>query len=286
MNLTTATPRDVLNLYLAETILDATTIEQYRVTLSLVEQWAGAPTAAELFSKPGILAFRTWLLTGRAASTVCGKLAVVRMLWSYACDEWDWPQAPPRGRKLNPKVPKLLPTAWAPGEFARILSKVEHAPVTAHWNSEHWACLLNTLWYSGARITGLLGCRLADLSGDVLTLPAEDDKTDTEKRRKLPPDLASRLVALSRTTDSLFDFHRSLQTLRQHYRRILLAAGLTASSRDLFHKVRRSSATAVAASQGPEAARQHLGHPDVRMTMARYIDASQLPHQATVPAPR
>jgi integrase len=58
-------------------------------------------------------------------------------------------------------------------------------------------------------------------------------------------------------------------------RRIVESAGLPAGRRDLFHKVRRTSATAVANKLGRAAAQDHLGHSAMSVTKV-YLDPSKI----------
>lgn len=282
------TPQAVLDLYLRETVLDPSTAEQYQVCVNLVHKSGLFPTCGLLFTRAGMVAFRDWLRKGRAASTVVAKLRIVRTLWLYLCDEHDWQETPPRASRINPTVPKRLPTAWTQEEFLKIVdAAVQYRPL-GHWTGEHWRCLLETLWYSGARIQALLDARLRDLQGIFLVLEAEQDKTQTEKRRELPEALVNAIVRLQRPhgTTLLFPWGASVANLRTHYRKIVEAAGLPCTRRDMFHKVRRSSATAVAALRGPEAARAFLGHPDIRMTVDHYLDPSKTGSVPVVPCLR
>lgn len=277
LDLSTARLDDVLNSYLVESVLDPTTEEQYRVVCRLVERWGECANVAELFRRESLFAFRNWLMTDRAPSTVKVKLGILRTLWLHCCDQGWLTVQPPRGRRINPPIPRRLPDAWTPAQFDAILKHVSAAPVCGHWTPEHWRDLLETLWHTGARITALLACRLDALNGEWLTLDADDDKTLVEKRKRLPASLCERLRRSARPDSRLFGFPRSLPTLRRHYRLILLAAGLPAGRRDLLHKVRRTSATIVAAQSGLEAACAHLGHSDSRMTRANYVDPTQMP---------
>ena len=136
---------------------------------------------------------------------------------------------------------------------------------------------MQTVYYTGARITGLLACRLMHLSDCYLYLPAEDSKTDEEKPCQVPVWLIDRLRALYRKPedDRLFPLPFTVPTLRGHLKRVLTAAGLPAGRRDLFHKIRKTSGTAVAKASGSlAAAQQHLGHKDPATTLA-YVDPTQ-----------
>lgn len=65
-------------------------------------------------------------------------------------------------------------------------------------------------------------------------------------------------------------------TLRRRYRKILIRAGVAHGEHDLFHKIRRTSATFLADATGDaREAQRHLGHSSPQVT-ARYIDPRKL----------
>lgn len=276
---------DVCRYYCAHNVLDESSIGQYQVFCNLIRKWGKYRTAEQLFRREAMFEFRDWVSKGRSPSTVRAKLGIYRALWMFCCDECGHREGPPRGKRINPPIPKRKPEAWTPEEFARILAHCNAAPELTRWKADNWRDLLLTLWYTGARINGLLACKVSDLEGNWLRLPADDDKTLQEHRKELPPDLAQRLLAAPRMHDWLFDWPMSLLTLREHYKEILKAAGLPYGRRELLHKVRRSSATAVAAQSGIEAASRHLGHTSIGMTVANYIDPRQIAGGVSVPAP-
>jgi len=47
-----------------------------------------------------------------------------------------------------------------------------------------------------------------------------------------------------------------------------------------FHKIRRTSATRIAAVAGVQAAADHLGHADTAVTLRHYIDPRQMPNMS------
>jgi hypothetical protein len=79
-----------------------------------------------------------------------------------------------------------------------------------------------------------------------------------------------------------------LCSLFSRFRLILKAAGLPHGRRDLFHKVRRTTATLCEIHVGPGSATKQLGHSSARVT-EKYIDPAQLPETditAKIPRPR
>jgi integrase len=271
--------------------LDASTAEQHEVVLSLIERCFGqVPTPAELFDRAKLGEFQEWLRTNpyaerfgkplyRSPATVNQKMGVVLCWWDDAFAEGHTDSRPPSPRargKLRLKIPKRSPKAWTEAEFRDILRHIVAAPECPEWNRHHLEALLQTVYYTGARINGVLACSLDHLTDTYLYLPAEDSKTDEEKPCQIPAWLVARLRSLSRPPNDrrLFPLPYTLPTLRGHLKRVLTAAGLPAGRRDLFHKIRRTSGTAVAKAAGMEAAREHLGHSTSATTLA-YVDRTQ-----------
>jgi len=271
--------------------LDATTADQHRVVVSLLERCFGqVPALAELFDRASCATFHHWLQTEpyahrfgkplyRSPATVNQKMGVVLSWWEDAFAEGQTDARPPsaRGRgKLRLKTPKRSPRAWTEEQFRDILRHIQAAPERTEWNRHHLEALLQTIYYTGARITGVLACTLDHLSDSYVYLPAEDSKTDEEKPCQVPEWLVERLQSLYREPgdDRVFPVPFTVPTLRSHLKRVLTAAGLPAGRRDLFHKIRRTSGTAVAKGGGLPAAQEHLGHSDPATTLA-YVDQTQ-----------
>jgi integrase len=206
-------------------------------------------------------------------------VGVVLSWWEDAFSEGHTDARPPsaRGRsKLRLKTPKRSPRAWTEAQFREILLHVKAAPECVEWNRHHLEALVQTVYYTGARITGLLACGLEHLADGYVYLPAESSKTDEEKPCQVPAWLIDRLLRLHRPVGDtrLFPLPFTVSTLRAHLKRVLTAAGLPAGRRDLFHKIRRTSGTAVAKIAGMAAAQEHLGHSDPATTLA-YVDKTQ-----------
>lgn len=286
MNLTAHTFAEVMDAYIAESVMDPGTAAQYRNVARLVTRYGKRPTCADLFTRDGILAFRNWRMDEQIAPrTIRANMGVIRTLWNHA-QSMGWVDTyPPKGRKINPPVPKRHPVAWWPREFIRIkASALRSRPVDRYWGPRQWLDLLDVLWYTAGRITGVLACDLGALDGNWLRLPADDDKELQEHPKELPEALANRLRQTARPGELLFPWQWGVNTLRGYFRQIVLGAGLECTPRDLFHKVRRTSITAFAVKHGVEAASRHAGHSSVKITIDSYIDPRMLPQTQPMPA--
>ena len=123
--------------------------------------------------------------------------------------------------------------------------------------------------------------RNLDLRRGILIVGADATKGNVEQLHRLGDDTLTLLDSLPRPERLLlFDWPRSPKYLQKCFRRILVDAGLPASRRDLFHRIRRTSYTEVYMALGPDAASQHAGH---RSDMSEYyLDRSRLQPQDAI----
>lgn len=267
--------------------LDDSTLRQHEIVAGLVVKCFG-PQADwhELFDATNLTRFQSWLLDTnwggkrRTRGTVNVKIGTVLAWWQTLHDRQVIAIAPPPRQWYRLTVARDLPSAWSDEQFAAILKNMKAFPQRPEWNKEHMTCLCLAIWYTGARIEGLLACDLSNIIfDDRLLLPAEFQKTNRGQAHKLPQWLVKRIRRLPRAAGDTrlipTPFSR-VATLRTHLRRCVVAAGFRCSNKDLFHKFRRSSATLVCAAQGIEEARRHLGHTTQEMTRG-YIDPTHLP---------
>jgi hypothetical protein len=157
----------------------------------------------------------------RSPATVNQKLAVVLAWWEDAFAEGHTDARPPSARmrdKLRLKTPKRSPRAWTEKQFKNNLRHVKAAPERSEWNRNHLEALLQTVYYTGALINGLLACTLMHLGDSHLYLQAEYSKTDEEKPCQLPAWLIERLRSLYREPEDvrLFPLPFTVSTLRGH----------------------------------------------------------------------
>ncbi|MBA3315288.1 MAG: tyrosine-type recombinase/integrase, partial [Planctomycetaceae bacterium] len=105
---------------------------------------------------------------------------------------------------------------------------------------------------------------------------------DADQVFKLLPDTLAAIAATEPARrDLLFPWpHCRRHFYRGGYQKILAAAGLTSSSRDLFHKIRRTHATQLANATDIATAQKSLGHAN-RSTTLRYIDPRYMTDQKT-----
>ncbi|MBX3448203.1 MAG: site-specific integrase [Planctomycetaceae bacterium] len=259
---------------------DVGTIEQYRDVVEFLAGFLACDPTVDCLSDDLVerfLAYRKQL--GRANSTINRYRCYLLALWRHA---WR--------KKLVSDLPrdvicyptaKRLPEAWSTEEVARILTAAAAQPgaVCGIPAGRYWVALILTLYDTGLRIAALMAARTSDLNEDGwLSVPAEVQKQDADQAFRLHADTLAALQATDfRSRELLFPFHQPewRATLIARYRRILKRAGLARGRRDLFHKLRRTCATAICDRHGWVAAQQHLGHSTLDMTK-RYVDPRKL----------
>ena len=177
---------------------------------------------------------------------------------------------------------RRVPTAWSEAELDRLFAaaKAQSGFVGPFRASDWWYGLLSVLWDCGARIGAVLKMRWQQVSFDrhTLILLAETQKQADDQEFELHPDTLAALQPLYTSANKLvFPWPKNAAMLFYDYRLILKSAGLPATRRDLFHKMRRSVASHYKAHGGDPTAL--LGHSSPHVTAA-YIDPKIAGHAA------
>ena len=161
----------------------------------------------------------------------------------------------------------------------RLPGMVGAVPANVFWPSLYWA-VFNT----GCRISAVMltPTQKLDLAGGWIKVNAEVQKHRADMVFDLLPETKqalSMLDAHGRGLARIFDdwpYDRTRRTgkwrtLTGYLRKHLEAAGLSSTEDDLWHKIRRTFATYIAAKAGIAVAQSMLGHSHQRVTK-RYID--------------
>lgn len=212
---------------------------------------------------------------GAAASTVNNYRRYAYVLWDFAHSK-HWTGPPDRSARRYKEI-KRAPTAWTIAELEHLLRTAEQWPAQRDWSGEHWACLITVAYETSLRIGCLLSVPLTALheSSSRLLIPGEFQKHRRDSHQSLRPATVARLKALPRPVGDkrLFPWPFVRDELWRKFAKILVAAGLPATGRDKFHKLRRTSYTLVAKSHGIAVASRHAGH---STDMSRYyLDQTQ-----------
>lgn len=235
---------------------------------------------------PLIAGAMRWQRTNGRAPDTANKLrgAAVALL-NFAIDVQELPLRRLKVKKFP--VPKRKPRCWLPDEVLRILAaarrvsgSIGDVPAGAWWFALE-LFILNT----GTRISAAMNTPTSglDLDGGWLTIPAEVQKHDSDETFDLLPITIAALKAIGPGRNKrIFDDwpfdrkQRQWPTLNRWQKRIIVQAGLRPTAaevtkKDLFHKLRRSFATFVAAKAGRQVAKLFLGHSHESVT-ALYVD--------------
>ena len=254
------------------------TIEQYHISLRQLNRWAGHTVTLEELDTELILSFmRHRQSLGRAPRTVNNARHVLIALWRHAYHKRFTQRKPPDCYELPKlKVTKTIPEAWSLEELNRILHACENARPLPYWDYRHWRGLILCLYDTGARLNSILLSRVSDIQNGFLTL--RKTKQNRETTHKLHADTLAAIDRLPEHESGLifpWPYHR--RQIWRAYKKILKTADLPGGRRNQFHKLRRTSATHLAAVAGVEAAEQHLDHRTHGLAVKSYIDPRFMP---------
>lgn len=215
------------------------------------------------------------IAAGLSLATVYGVRAKFMALWRFAhlkrlCDEFpDLAEIP---------VEHDPPTAWTEAELRRLFKAIGETkgeicgiPAALWWSSLHRVIL-----DSATRIGAVLKCEWPDVHLDRATIlfRAATQKTRRGQIHPLKPETVAELRLMVEPERKLvWPMPQTQYTLYYHYRKILERAGLPTTHRDMFHKLRRSTATMFAAAGGD--ASRLLGHTSIKH-IERYLDETQI----------
>ena len=227
-----------------------------------------------------------WQLARNRSPETANKLRCAMVAISnFAIDELELPLKRLKVKKF--KVPKRRPQCWLPDEVLKILAAAQRVrgDVGSVPAARFFFALELFILNTGTRISAVMETPSAglDLEGGWVSIPAEVQKHDSDEVFDLLPITVAALRALAphRNASSFDDWPfdritRQWPTLNRWQKRIIVDSGLRpsvaeVSEKDLFHKLRRSFATFVAAKGGTHLARVMLGHSHESVTK-RYLD--------------
>jgi integrase len=175
------------------------------------------------------------------------------------------------------KEKRPAPVAWTEEEMERLIASCRLARgrfmgvTAAAW----WESLTLLLYDSGLRRSAAMQVRFEeiDFTTGMLRVPAERMKNGVEQFFKLHHQTVEAILGTLPPRRKLvfpwpFTHYRSLYG---RFKVILRRAGLPFSKRDMFHKVRRTTASHTARLLGEGVASMQLGHQD-QSTIKRYVD--------------
>jgi hypothetical protein len=236
---------------------------QYRISCRMLMDFAGRKIAVSELTDDLLL---EWLASlrrqNRSGRTINSKRQAILMLWRFAHRRGEHPQPPPDiCRVPMARVMKRNPTAWNQNELKMLLMACRTAPSCDGWNPNHWTALVLTCYDSGERLGALLKtpAHNLDYNRGLLLVEAEHRKWGEDKVHRLHPSTVAALEKIKASRE-LFPWPFGVRQIWVRFGKILKAAGLPATRRDKFHRLRRTAYTLVYAKLGPQAASEFAGH--------------------------
>lgn len=258
----------------------AGTAQHYERTIELLYSFAGRELTCNELTDELVENFLSDCFERGVKAGTCNHyradlLAFWRFAWKKRLTD-DLPRDVP---KL--KVEQQLVDAWTTDELSRIIDAASQLDgnVCDIPAKVWWPAFVLTIYDTGLRFNALMLRKTSDLDFNTgwLSVDASDQKQRKGQALKLHEDTL-RLVRTMQPADREFLFPWAFvcsHSIRDQYRNILQAAGLPHTSRDLFHKLRRTSATFLAAVTDENTASKHLGHSSVSVPR-RYLDPRQM----------
>jgi integrase len=248
-------------------------VTNYGCTILALQKFLGhEPTLADLGDELVVARFLRWRCQERAVATAAKDRAQLRALHEFSarrklCDHW--PQYPPV------VVPDRVPEAWFSSEMQRLLDAAgqEKTVLDGIPGGLWWRALLLLAYDTAERASALTSLLWRNVRGNSVLFVAEDRKgRRRDVLRQVGEDTFAALEAIrgDRGPDDLvFPWPLTKTYLWKRLEIILKRAGLPHGRRDKFHRVRRTTASYVAAAGG--SAQQLLDHADPATTR-KYLD--------------
>lgn len=235
---------------------------QYEIQLRHFDRHLQRPSRLDDLCDERIQRFLTAHGDGRSPATVNKARNHLLALWRLAARKGyvsQWPDVRPV------REYKRAPQSWSLAQFEKILAAsqcrtglIGELPA-ALW----WTALLLFLYDTGLRIGAVLKTPrgAVDLEGQTVLIAAETQKDREDQLLRISQQTCEALAATwPFPRQLLFPWDRSHCLLWKHYEAILIDAGLPATRRDKFHRVRRTTYTETYRLLGQAAAMRQAGH--------------------------
>lgn len=252
------------------------TIQQYTIAIHSIEKFVGrSPVVGDLNATCIASFIQSELARGMAIATVNARLrqlfALARLVRARGIFEADLGDL----RLLKERRP--APVAWTDAEMELLVKSCRLCRgrflgvQTAGW----WESLVLLTYDTGLRRSAAVAVRFdeIDFTTGMLRVPAERMKNGVEQFFKLHHQTIEAILStLPPKRKQLFPWPFVHQgAFYKRFRTILKRAGLPVGKKDLFHKIRRTTASHTARLLGEGVASMQLGHQDPT-TIKRYID--------------
>ena len=246
------------------------TIRIYGFTIGAYREFLGGvePTVEEHLEELSLARFLAWRLKHRSVGTAAKDRAQLHALAEFAARRGLCKYAEMR----TIRVPERIPRAWLIDEFRRLLAACsgEVGEICGVPAAGYWAAILQTAYWTGERIGGLLQLEWPDVSQNAIVFRAECRKGQrADIYRPIPPECYAAIMDTKTSRKLVFDWDRSYTLLWHRLGRICERAGLPNDRVSKFHRVRKTCASYYAAAGGD--AQKMMGHTGPAVTR-KYLD--------------
>lgn len=260
------------------------TIDSYRSVVNGFSAFLGCDATLHHLNDDRLGEYKAWMARkDYSPTTINGHLRHLLSLWRHAWKKRRVDELPRDVDFLN--VPKHCPEAWSLEEMGRMLDAAGKADgeFLGMPANLFWPAFLLTIYDTGLRLGAVLQIRTQDFNLETgeLIARAETQKQLADQIFRVHAETLEAIRAINpQLREFVFnyaEYNRNKRILYSAFDRILKAAGLPTSSRDKFHRIRRTSASLLADALGGDeaAAMKHLGHSSVQITMG-YLDPRKI----------
>lgn len=259
------------------------TIRLYEFTFRKLERHLGRPPMVSDLNEETLCDFLEAVAKGHAPRTANAdrdrlmaqaRFAVLKGRLGFIPDLPVWPELRrvPKAYKLHQLDQLVRACAETPGRICGIPS------------NRYWLAVALVLYDTGCRAGACWALRRSDVDREERTVyfPAEYAKQKADQLLRMARDTLSAINAIwdypRDESDLLFPWDFVPSVRYQHWRRILQRAGLPDDRPDMFHKLRRTTAT-ICKRFGGDPTFQ-LGHTSDAITRKCYLDPSDEMHAA------
>lgn len=234
--------------------------------------WVGRDVELREIDRALLAAWAEDLLGSIRPCTVNDKLRMIRTVILAAYEDGLLQQVPRRVRRIVEQA--APPEAWTVEEVRRLLGHLTilGGELAGRPASDWWLSLVMTIYWTGTRIGAMLGVEVADYQRGI-GLVARKQKNGRQQWHRLPQSCCEAIERILPESGSIWHWPMHRNTLFTRFRAYVEAAGLPCprSGRNLFHRLRRTTASYCAAVD-PGIAQRQLDHSSLRVTQASYID--------------
>ena len=259
-------------------------VDQLGYSAARFSKWLGRePTLADLTTDVVNAYLRALRKDGKlVAHSIRSQRRNLLVLWHDALKEGLLTEA--TARVLKVKCPRPMPDSWTDDEVRKMLAAVDEKFGGVFKRSRvprryFWRSMILVAWDTGLRLGDLIELRTANVLGRD-EFQVVQSKTGMPVFCRLKPETVK---AIGKTfppyRQRIFGDGLCRDQMLKQLRAIVKAAGVGSGS---FHKIRRSSATAVELAV-PGSAMQFLGHLTPDLAYRHYVDRSRV--QQAKPTP-